>query len=151
MLSAPGCGVKGVRSLREGWRCAFREGKAGEGGGWGAGEEGMMLVLVLGQWGLTGNWLNRKGSDKNQLRRQGGLSSCGSGLSGSLQMLLAATGLGTIVVFPPPLLPQKGAGLTFPMLRPEPWRLPGRLSLPHTPHSPLWRIHPVCLRNMPNL
>ena len=67
--------MKGVRSLREVWRCAFCEGKAGEGGGWGSGEERTMLVLVLGQWGLPGNWLDRTGSDKNQLQRRDGLSS----------------------------------------------------------------------------
>lgn len=27
-------------SLLEGWRCPFCNGKTGEGGGWGAGEEG---------------------------------------------------------------------------------------------------------------
>lgn len=31
--------MKGMCSLLEGWRCPFRDGKTGEGGGWGAGEE----------------------------------------------------------------------------------------------------------------
>ena len=40
MLFAPGCRVKGMCSLLEGWGCPFCDGKTREGGGWGAGEEG---------------------------------------------------------------------------------------------------------------
>ena len=40
MLFAPGCRVKGMCSLLEGWGCPFCNGKTREGGGWGAGEEG---------------------------------------------------------------------------------------------------------------